>query len=192
MKKLPIAIFALFALHLLPASPAGAQDFSEGSQAKSWGLLGEEPARFEAKVVDILCELTGDCPANRGDGRRQLGLLRSDGVLVLPTKNGQPIFTGAATDLAPFCGQDVEVDGLMVGEDIPAKLYQVQLIRPAGEGEWQKTNRWTTVWNAENPEAAKAEGPWFRKDPRILSRIEDNGYFGLGKEADEAFIKEWQ
>jgi hypothetical protein len=49
------------------ASPAMAQDFSQGSEAKPWNLYAEVPARFEAKVVDILCEMTGDCAAE-GDG----------------------------------------------------------------------------------------------------------------------------
>ena len=47
----------------LAALPAAAQDFSAGSQASSWDLLGEQPARFEAEVVDVLCQLAGDCPA---------------------------------------------------------------------------------------------------------------------------------
>lgn len=85
------------------AAPAYAQDFSDGSQAGSWNLYAEVPARFEAKVVDLLCELTGDCPQDCGAGRRQLGLLRSaDNVLVLAMKNNQPLFTGAAVDLAPI------------------------------------------------------------------------------------------
>ena len=46
---------------VLLAGAAGAQDFSEGSEADSWRLLGEELARFEATVVDVLCEITGDC-----------------------------------------------------------------------------------------------------------------------------------
>ncbi len=59
--------------------------FAPGSRAAdSWGLPGEKEVRFEAKVVDILCELTGDCPADCGAGKRQLGLLKDDGTLVLP------------------------------------------------------------------------------------------------------------
>ena len=94
----------LIAALVLATSPVAAQDFSEGSEARSWNLAYEVPARFEAKVVDILCELTGDCPANCGDGKRQLGLLRAaDGVLVYPNKNSQPAFTGAALEHAPYC-----------------------------------------------------------------------------------------
>lgn len=85
--------------------PLAAQDFSEGSQAKSWNLYAEVPATFEATVVDLLCTLTGNCPDNCGDGSRQLGLLRSvDNVMILPLKNNQAAFTGAAPDLAAYCG----------------------------------------------------------------------------------------
>ena len=169
---------------------AMAQDFSEGSEAKPWNLNGEEKARFTAKVVDVLCELTGDCADNCGDGRRQLGLVRdADGALMIVMKNGQPVFSGAVADLLPYCNQAVEVDGLLVGEGLPAKLYQVQRIR-AADGEWAKTNRFTKDWNKAYPEQAKLKGPWFRKDPRVTSRIEAEGYLGLGLEIDAAFIEE--
>lgn len=182
--------FALIAA--LFASPAFAQDFSEGSNARSWNLYAEVPATFEAKVVDVLCELTGDCPADCGAGKRQLGLIRTaDGVMVLPLKNSQPAFTGAAVDLAPFCGQTVKVDGLMLDDpDLLAKnLYQVQTITSA-DGETVKANQFTKKWAAEHPEA-KGKGAWFRRDPRIKADIAENGYLGLGLEADAAFIADW-
>ncbi len=178
------------------ALPAQAEDgaFSEGSEARNWNLTAQENARFTARVVDILCELTGDCPENCGDGRRQLGLVReADGALVLPTKNGQPLFTGAATDLQPYCGGTVEVDGLLTGGDAvtpgTAKVYQVQRIREPG-GEWSRANRWTKEWAKANPDAA-GEGPWYRRDPRIAEEIAKDGYLGLGPEADKAFILDW-
>ncbi|MEL7126991.1 MAG: hypothetical protein AAGK30_12190, partial [Pseudomonadota bacterium] len=62
----------LTALVALIATPLAAQDFSEGSEARSWNLYAEVPAKFEAKVVDLVCEFTGDCPADCGAGKRQL------------------------------------------------------------------------------------------------------------------------
>lgn len=181
------------ALMLAAAGPATAGEFSEGSEAKEWGLAYEEKARFEAKVVDVLCELGGSCAADCGAGTRQLGLLRkADGALVLPTKNGQPAFSGASHELAPFCGKDVEVDGLLVSnEDIPGAptVYMVQLIREAGAAEWTKANRWTKDWAEANPEAAKGKGEWFRKDPRVNAMIAESGYLGLGLETDRTFIE---
>lgn len=183
---------AAFLLAAFLALPAAAQDFSAGSTAEEWGLLGEEKARFEAKVVDVLCELAGDCPAACGNGARQLGLLRAaDGMLVLPLKNSQPLFTGAATDLAPFCGMEVEVDGLLIGDpdQTKVKFYQVQLIREKGAADWQRTERFTKVWAEENPGAAQ-DGEWFRNDPRIAARIAAEGWFGLGLEKDAEILKE--
>jgi hypothetical protein len=182
---------AAWAAIALFAAPALAADFSEGSQAKEWGLLGEEKATFDAKVVDVLCELTGDCPANCDDGKRQLGLVRvADNALVLPLKNGQAAFSGAATDLAPYCGQTVGVDGVLVGDEdyTPTKYYMVQLIRPEGSADWVKATQWTKEWAKRNPEA-KGKGPWFRRDPRIKAMIEADGYLGLGLETDKAFIE---
>ena len=177
----------LAAVLVAGAAPAVAQDFSEGSEAKTWNLYAEVPTRFEAKVVDILCEITGDCPENCGGGVRQLGLLRAaDNVLVFPNKNSQPAFTGAAEELLPFCGQDVEVDGLLLDDpDLGAtNVYLVQLIRKKGEDEWTKANQWTKRWAVKHPEA-KGKGPWFRRDPRVLAEIAEEGYFGLGLDRDE-------
>ncbi|MEM7523885.1 MAG: hypothetical protein AAF360_09055 [Pseudomonadota bacterium] len=191
MKHLVLA--ALVALSPIAAAPLSAADFAANSEAKEWGLRGEQKARFTAKVVDILCELGGDCAANCGDNRRQLGLLReADGALVFPLKNRQAAFTGAATDLYPFCGKDVEVDGVtIVDEDVPGApmFYMVQLIKETGAEKWTKTSRWTKEWAKANPEQKGVKGPWFRRDPRIKAAIAKDGYLGLGEEADKAFIE---
>ena len=188
------AVAAVLALAL--AAPAAAQDFSEGSEAKEWGLFGERKARFAATVTDVVCALTGECAPDCGAGLRQMALIReADGAVVLALKNGQPAFSGATYDLAPFCGQRVEVDGVMIGEPdftpaaAGAPLYMVQRIRPMG-GEWQAADRFTRAWRERNPEAG--EGEWFRNDPRIGARIEAEGYLGLGPDADAAFIGENQ
>ncbi|MEM9794861.1 MAG: hypothetical protein AAF919_00115 [Pseudomonadota bacterium] len=176
----------------LAALPAAAQDFSEGSEAKAWGLYAEVPARFTATVSDPLCELTGDCAADCGAGARQLVLVReADDAMIFPLKNNQPAFTGAVTELAPFCGQSVEVDGLMIDDpEIGAvNVYLVQRIKPDG-GDWIAANQWTKDWAERHPEAA-GKGPWFRRDPRVLSEIEAEGYLGIGQEADDAFIEDW-
>ena len=155
-------------------------------------LFDQRPALFEARVVDLLCELTGDCPEDCGAGKRHIGLIRSaDNVLILPNKNSQAAFSGAAVDLAPYCNQVVEVDGLMLvdEEENLNNIYQVQKVRVDG-GEWQKANKFTKIWKQEFPEAA-GKGAWFRRDPRIKALLAETGYLGLGLEADEAFKKEW-
>jgi len=171
----------------LGGAPVAAQDFSEGSEAKPWNLYAEQPARFEATVVDILCELTGDCPDNCGDGNRQLGLVRAvDNVLVFPNKNSQAAFTGAVQELLPYCSQAVEVDGLMLEDEYVGarNIYLVQRIRATDSEEWVRANSWTKIWAENHPEAA-GKGPWFRRDPRVLAEIAEEGYFGLGLEEDE-------
>ena len=60
-------------------SPAFAEKFSEGSKAKEFGFEEEEKALFSGKVVDVLCEVAGECTDNCGNGARQLGILRDDG-----------------------------------------------------------------------------------------------------------------
>jgi hypothetical protein len=186
MKKF-IAALAILATPL--ATSVAAQDFSEGSTAKSWNLYAEVPATFEAEVVDILCTVAGDC-ANQCSEGRQLGLLRSaDNVLVFPNKNSQSSFNGAAYDLHPYCGKMVDVDGLLIeDEDIQGatNIYLVQKIKEAGAADWAKANKWTKVWAAKHPEA-KGKGPWFRRDPRVNAIIADTGHLGQGLSPEEAY-----
>lgn len=189
IRKMKIA-----ALVALLAGPGTAQDFAfeAGSEAKSWNLYAEEPARFAATVVDLLCELTGDCADNCGGGARQLGLVRSvDDVLVYPNKNAQTAFSGATVDLLPYCGQEIEVDGLLLYDDFlgAQNIYLVQRILPPGTEEWVAANNWTKAWAEAHPEAA-GRGPWFRRDPRVLSEIAAEGYFGLGLAVDEEIKNE--
>jgi len=183
---------ALAALMALPAAAEG--EFSAGSEAKGWkNLQGREPARFEARVVDALCELTGDCPEDCGGGARQMGLVReADGVLVLAAKNNQAQFQGATEDLYPYCGQVVTVDGLLVGNpDVtPVKFYQVQTILRPGKDKAAPAKRWTRIWKRKNKDLAKLKGPWFRHDPAVKAAIEADGWLGLGSEADAKFIEE--
>jgi hypothetical protein len=184
---------AVFAALATTTIPAAAQDFSKDSQANSWNLVGEQKARFSGKVVDILCEISGDCPEDCGAGARQIGIVRSaDNALIPVLKNGQPLFNGAIPDLLPYCNQAVDVDGLILSDETikSGPLYQIQLIRREGESEWAKTNLWTKKWVEDHPEFAGKEGQWFRSDPAVQKQIAADGSFGLGKEADEKYIKD--
>lgn len=182
---------------VLVAGPAIAEDgaFSANSQAKPWNLFGEETARFTAKVTDGLCALTGDCPADCGAGQRQMVLIRdADNAIVLANKNGQPIFSGATNDLAAYCNQHVEVDGLLVGDKditpgLGSKVFMVQTIKPVDAAEWNKANLFSKAWEERNPEVAGKE-PWFRRDPHVKAEIEATGYFGIGHEVDKKYLEE--
>ncbi|MDX1400680.1 MAG: hypothetical protein R3245_02060 [Kiloniellales bacterium] len=155
--------------------------------AQSWNVTGEEIARFDAKVVDVLCELNGDCPPNCGDGRRQLGLLTDDGKLILPVKNAAP-FAGAADELIAFCGQKVTADGLFT-ENKGVRVFALQFVKPV-DGKWQRANRFLVKWAEENgvDPNSKAKNNWFRKDPRVKAIIEADGFLGLGEEADKQYL----
>ena len=185
-------LFVSAATVLLLTASAHAADFSQGSKAKAWNLYGEEKAKFSGKVVDILCELSGSCPDNCGDGKRHMGIVRvADNQLIAVLKNRQASFNGAAEDLLPYCNKNVDVDGLMIGEDeaSASRFYMVQLIRVTGEEKWNKTTRWTKQWRKKNPEA-KGKGAWFRRDPRVKKQLAKNGHFGLGLEFDQKYIEE--
>jgi len=183
------------ALPVPSASAAEEGAFAERSQAREWGLSGEEKATFTGKVVDITCELAGDCADNCGNGNRNLGIVReADNVLVLVMKNSQAAFNGAVEDLLPYCNKRVDVDGVLVGADefVTAKFYMVQSIREAGAPEWSKANLWTKRWAEKNPNATtpsgSTKGPWFRRDPRVLKQLAKDGHFGLGLEVDQQYI----
>ncbi len=187
--RLALTALLLFGL----GTNVSAQEFAKDSKAKSWNLAGEEKALFSGKVVDLLCELTGsDCPKNCGDGKRNLGIVRNaDNKLIAVLKNRQAAFNGATEDLLPYCNKQVDVDGLMIGEDevVSAKFYMIQLIRNSGESKWNKASLWTKRWAEKNPEA-KGKGAWFRRDPRVLKQLAAEGHFGLGLEFDKKYLEE--
>jgi hypothetical protein len=146
-----------------------------GHSADEWGIAFEEVTRVDAKVVDLLCDLTGDCPDNCGDGRRQLGLIMPDGRLVPVVKNNDP-FAGATNDLIGFCGQTITADGLMI-RDPAMPLFQLQFKRLAPDGKWRRANQFTKDWSAANGD--QSAGKWFRKDAGIKQIIAEQGVFGI-------------
>ncbi|MHA1600217.1 MAG: hypothetical protein ACTSW2_05280 [Alphaproteobacteria bacterium] len=157
--------------------------------ASSWGLPDEEEVRFEAKVVDMLCELTGDCPAGCGGGKRQLGLLMDDGKLILPLKN-QVAFAGAVDELVEFCGKRIVADGLF-STNRGHKIFALQFVREAPDGKWRKANRFQPKWAAANGVDAKSKAArqWFRNDQQVKKLIKEQGKLGLGPKADKKFLE---
>ena len=143
--------------------------------AEEWGIDGEKKARFEAKVVDVLCELTGNCPANCGSGKRQLGLLKDDGTLVFAVKNNE-IFAGAANDLIGFCGKRIIADGLLVNNK-KMNLFALQFKKLAPDGKWSRANQFGKDWSKVN--GGKAAGQWFKNDPTVKKLISEQGVYGI-------------
>ncbi len=157
--------------------------------ADEWGLPDEEVVRFEAKVVDIACELTGDCPADCGAGARQLGLIDTGGKLILPLKNATP-FSGVSAELIDFCGKQVIADGLFTTNN-GYKVFALQFVREAPKGKWRRANRFVPKWAMRNglPANSKKARRWFANDPRVKKLIGEHGVFGLGKEADRKYFE---
>jgi len=143
--------------------------------SEEWGIDGEKKARFEAKVVDIACELSGNCPDNCGAGKRQLGLLKDDGKLLLVAKNFD-IFAGAVVDLLPFCGKRIVADGLMITTP-HMPLFALQFKRLAPDGKWGRANNFIKQWSAAHP--GRNGQKWFRLDSSVTSVIKADGVFGI-------------
>lgn len=157
------------------ALAAFALNIGIANAAEEWGIEHEKVARFEAKVVDILCELSGDCPANCGGGTRQLGLLDGEGRLHLAIKNSDP-FAGTIKDLLPFCGKQIVADGLLIANP-KLPMFVLQFKREAPEGDWSRANWFTKRWAEAHPELDVDE--WFRNDPLIRQVIAEDGVFGI-------------
>lgn len=174
MSKLSVFTFA--ALIGLGAALAGGE---AARAANSWGLPGEEAARFDAEVVDVMCVLTGDCPEDCGGGKRVMGLLRESGELVLAVKNAGP-FTGTAHDLVPFCHQTVTADGLFT-INYGVKTFALQFVKPVGEGDWRGANGFIKNWAAERGLDVKDKKAkqWFRNDEAVNAIIAEQGKLGL-------------
>lgn len=177
-RLLPIALMVISTAAMTAAARA----------AEEWGLPDEKIARFEAKVVDVLCELSGDCPNNCGDGNRQLGLLDGSGKLVLPLKNSV-IFAGAAAELIDFCGKQVIADGLFT-TNRGYTVFALQFVKEAPNGKWRRANRFLPKWAKANGIApnSKKTNRWFDHDPQVKEIIGKDGKLGLGLKADREYL----
>lgn len=154
---------------------AALMTISSAQAADGWGIEGEKVVRYDAKVVDILCELTGDCPANCGGGKRQLGLLKPDGTLWPVVKNNDP-FAGAADDLIAFCGKMVTADGLEI-HNPKMKIFQLQFKRLAPDGKWSRANQFTKNWAKRN-KTDDGSG-WIWEDKTVNELIAKDGVLGV-------------
>lgn len=143
--------------------------------ASEWGIDHEKKTRIEAKVVDLLCEVTGNCVPDCGNGKRQFGLLFDDGKLVPVVKNQEP-FAGATNDLTKYCNKRIVADGLMISNP-KMPLFALQFSRLAPDGKWTRANQFGKDWSKAN--GGKKSGQWFRQDARIKKVIKDQGVFGI-------------
>lgn len=146
---------------------------SPAMAANSWNLPFETVVEIEAKVVDVACTLTGDCPDKCGGGKRQLGLLTKDGKLRLAAK-GAVNFAGAVPDLLPHCGQTVFADGLLI-ENPAMTIFMVQNLRLSKDEDLKPARAFAKEWQAKHGKAKE----WYRADPLVKKIIEADGVYGI-------------
>lgn len=160
---------------LMGAAVAVAAMIQPGQAANEWGIEFEKKSRVQAKVVDLLCEVTGDCVEACGAGKRQLGLLFDDGPLVPVVKNRDP-FAGATVDLIEYCGKRITADGLMI-DDPQMPMFAIQFKRETPTSKWKGATQWGKDWSKAN--GNKKSNQWFKSDPAVLKHIREHGVFGI-------------
>ena len=103
------------------------------------------------------------------------------GELILPLKNVVP-FAGTTVELLEFCGKRVIADGLF-STNRGVKVFALQFVREAPDGEWRRANRFAGQWAEANGVDAKSKTAqqWFRNDPAVVKVIERDGKLGTGK-----------
>ena len=160
------------------ATPAG--------KVESWGVTAQQESAFTGKVVDVMCELNGNCADNCGEGSRQLAIKTVDQGTVLVAKN-VTLYSGAADELWAFCGQDVEVNGLFTANK-NVRFFQVQNVRTPG-GEWKRANRFHEAWASRSGQSGSKARKWYKNDERVDEIIKRDGRLGLGPAADAEYFK---
>ena len=154
-------------------------------EVQKWGISGVEVAEFSGEVVDVLCELSGNCTDECGAGTRQLGIKTSQGtVLIAKDVN---YYSGAAEELWPFCNQELTVNGQFT-ESLNTRVFQIQNVRKPN-GPWMKTQRFLETWAETNDESLAVAKDWYYHDKRVNAILEKDGRLGLGQEADSAYFK---
>ena len=165
MRNLTANFASVLALAVLSFQPARA--------AESVGAQYEKLTEMDGVVVDVLCELTGSCPKNCGEGRRLLGLKDASGEIT-PVAKGAPIFANATPSVLPFCGKMLYADGLLI-ENPKMRIYYVQRYRATKTAEWKDDDGFDVEWAAKNGKSDE----WYRNDPTVKAAIGDKGVLGI-------------
>ncbi len=152
----------------------------------SWPVTNAQKNGFSGEVVDVLCELNGNCPDNCGEGTRQLAIKTESAGTVLVAKNLNN-YSGASDELWPFCGEVIEINGLFT-EHQGVRFFQVQNVREPG-GDWLKATRFAQAWAERSEKPVSLAGNWQDHDERVQEIIDRDGRLGLGPEADQEYFK---
>lgn len=147
--------------------------------ADSLGIREEQVLQTKGTVVDLLCQVAHDCPPACGGGKRQLGILTADGKLLVAGK-AAAIFFGATKDLLPYCGKEIETDGITTS-GFGSTLYMVQRVRTSADAPWVATNQsmidWAKAYNETFP--SEELNTWFRRDKTVAAAVAKRGKLGV-------------
>ena len=154
-------------------------------EVANWAVTNAEEQFFAGTVVDVMCELNGNCAENCGNGARQLAIKTEEFGTVFTVKNINN-YTGATDELSPFCNQTVEVNGLFT-EHRGVRFFQVHNVRAPG-GQWRRANRYAEQWASRYGKTPGQAANWQSHDDRVKDVIGRDGVLGLGLEADKEFL----
>jgi hypothetical protein len=64
------------------------------------------------------------------------------------------------------------------------RIFALQFLRPAPDGEWRRANRWLGQWSRGNGVAVDSDTAraWYINDPKVKRLIAEQGKLGLGPE----------
>jgi hypothetical protein len=155
-------------------------------EIESWPITAAEKSQFSGKVVNIQCELGGNCAEQCGQGTQQLAVKSNKTGTVLIAKNLSN-YSGAADELWRFCDQQVELNGLFT-EHRGVRFFQIQNVRAKG-GEWQRANQFLSDWAERGGKTPLQAQNWHEHDDRVKAIIERDGRLGLGPQADQEYFK---
>lgn len=178
MKHVHVGLSILISIGLTAcATPVG--------QVKKWSISGSEVAELSGEVVDVLCELSGNCVDQCGAGTRQLAI-KTEQRTVLIAKDLN-FYTGAAQELWPYCNQQLVVNGQFT-QTGNTRFFQIQNVRTP-TGAWMTTSKFLENWAEKNGESLSKAEDWYRHDKRVNQILEQDGRLGLGLDADNAYFK---
>ncbi|MBX2839166.1 MAG: hypothetical protein KTR35_20085 [Gammaproteobacteria bacterium] len=153
-------------------------------EVQRWSISGVEVAEFSGEVVDILCEVSGNCVEQCGGGERQIGI-KTDTETILVSKDLN-LYTGGAEQLWRFCGSNLVVNGQFT-QSGNVRFFQVQNIKEP-DGEWQSATQFLETWAEKNGTTVSAAKRWYQQDERVTTILERDGRLGLGAEADDEYF----
>ena len=143
------------------------------SAADGMGTPYEKPLEITGVIVDVVCELTGSCPANCGAGKRQLGVKTADGALT-PIVKGVTIFANSIDTILPSCGKTLMLDGLLI-DNPQMRVYHAQRVKENLGDTWRMTDDFDALFQQKFGKTDE----WFRKEPRVAAEIADTGALGI-------------